>query len=199
MSKQKAAKQQQLLSPEKYICQKSRNLPIVSCMINEKWKENGEADIAIVRQHAGGNLTICLYLVDLQCLGLKDTSYFFNISPFIWEEKFAKFNESMKHIDVPYDLVHNIIYAAIEYAESYGFTPHPDFDRITSFFLEEDTDDIPLIHIECGGKDGNPLYVYTGYETPARAKQILNHLKATAGEGNYNYILDESLADYKDE
>jgi hypothetical protein len=95
-------------------------------------------------------------------------------------------------------LAHNIIYSAIEYAEELGFKPCREFTQTTSFFLEEDTDDIPLIAIECGGKDGKPLYVNTGRETPARENQILSHLEKTVGKGNYNYILNVN-EDFEDE
>ena len=98
--------------------------------------------------------------------------------------------------EISYDLAHNIIYAALEYAEDYGFMPHKDFKQITRYFLEEDTDDIPLMEIDCGGKDGNPLYINSGHDNPVRVSQILNQLEKTAGKGNYTYLL--SADDYGD-
>jgi hypothetical protein len=187
----KKKNQVQHLSPEKYIRQKSRNLPIYKCLIHEKWEELRFSLIVIARQHAGGNLTVCTYLTDWFCLGVKETQYFFNISPL----KFEEF-QYQNSIEVPYSLVHNIIYAAIEFAEEYGFAPHKDFTQTTCYFLEEDTDDIPLIDIPCGGvKDGKPYYINTGTETLAQSKQIIDQLEKTAGEGNYNYILPPNLAD----
>jgi hypothetical protein len=188
MAKQKTKKQTPSLNPEKYIRQKARNLPLYKCWITTDWKKERFASIAIARKHTNDNLTICNYLVDLGCLGVKDTDYLFNIPP----KKFNDFikDTEMKYDDtIPYSLVHNIIYSAIEYAEEYGFKPHKDFTQTTCFFLEEDTDDIPLEAVECGSEeDGKPIYINTGFDSPARAKQIIAQLEKTAGKGNFHYI-----------
>jgi hypothetical protein len=195
MSKKKAKKQVQTLSPEKYIRQKSRNLPIYRCFINKDWEEARFAQIVIVREHAGGSLSLCIYEVDLGCLGIKDTFYSFHTP-------LAKYEEIIREInhEIPYSLAHNIIHAALEFAEEYGFKPHKDFTQTTCYFLEEDTDDIPLMEIPCGRKeDGKPFYVNTGNESAAQTKQILNQLKNTAGEGNYYYLLPEDDDEMVDE
>ncbi|MDR0795960.1 MAG: hypothetical protein LBE79_07935 [Tannerella sp.] len=190
MKKNKPAQKQQLLSPENYIRQKSRNLPIDRCYINRDWKKAQICNIIVIRKHASGNVTSCNYLVDLACLGIKDSGYKFNRPADETDNMInAGKDDGLEFKEVPYELVHNIIHSALEYAEDYGFKPHKDFTSITSYFLEEDTDDIPLQHIACGGNDGNPLYVNTGFESPARVKQILAQLDQTAGNGNYHYIL----------
>ena len=193
MSKKKktTTKQIPLLSPENYIRQKSRNLPLGECFVSKEWEESLMADIVITRKHVNGNVSVCFYLVDLGCLGVKDTAYKFN-APFEEIEEIFKKNkeEGIELISIPYELAHNIIYAGLDYAEEYGFIPCKEFTSITRYFLEEDTDDIPLIEIACGGKDGKPLYVNTGFDSPARERQILAQLEKIAGEGNYNYILN---------
>ena len=191
MKKSKTKNNLQILSPENYIRQKSRNLPIHKCLINKDWEQSKLCNIFLARAHASGNVTVGLFLVDLGCLGIKDTSYKFNVP---WEEISDYINTYEEYgpefMEVPYELVHNIIYAALEYAEDLGFKPHKVFSSITSFLLDEDTDDIPLMPIACGGDDGNPLFVNSGTESPARVKQILAQLDKTVGEGNYRYILE---------
>lgn len=59
----------QKLSPENYIRQKARSLPIYECWITSNWKNSGLASICISRIHSNGNLTLGMYLVDLYCLG----------------------------------------------------------------------------------------------------------------------------------
>jgi hypothetical protein len=198
MKKKKANSQPQILSPENYIRQKSRNLSIGKCYITEGWQEDKMAQIIIVREHVTGNVTVCFYLVDLGCLGVKDTMFKFNI-PFNEIEEHLKYqkDEGAVLLEIPYELAHNIMYASVAYAEEYGFKPHKDFTSITRHFLEEDTDDIPLIDIECGGKDGKPLYVNTGIDSPVRVKQIISQLEKTAGQGNYHFIIPGE--DYEDE
>ena len=48
----------------------------------------------------------------------------FNLSSVDYE----KFVEHMGTVDhISYELAHNIVFAAIEFAEEYGFSPHPEF------------------------------------------------------------------------
>ena len=208
MKKKKTTQPQQPVNPENYIRQKSRKLPIDECFINNNWEESKICSVTITRKHATGNVTVCIYLVDLACLGVKDTAYRFNISPELFEEMLkSQRNRDMVLVNIPYELAHNIIHAGLEFAEEYGFKPCKDFTSTTRFFLEEDTDNIPLIEIPCGGKDGKPLYVNTGFDPPAVERRILAQLEKTAGEGNYHYLLgvrklkdfDEEAEDNEDE
>ena len=197
----KSANQSGQLSPENYIRKKARNLPVKDCYINKDWKDARICNIIIVRQHTNGNVTFCMYMVDLDCLGVKDSLYQFNI-PYAQFEDFLKEGKreyDLSLIKTPYKLVHNIIHAGIEYAEEYGFKPCKEFTAVTGYFLDEDTDDIPLIQIECGGEDGKPLYINNGYESATREKQILAQLEQTAGAGNYHFMLSKDGEEQFDE
>ena len=190
MKKKKITNKTQILSPENYIRQKSKNLPLGKCYITKGWDEQKMAQLIILREHVTGNITACFYLIDLGCLGIKDTMYKFNVPVEEIEESLEYQKEAGAELmEISYELAHNIIYAAIEYADEYGFKPHKDFTSITEHFLEEDTEDIPLMKIECGGEDGNPLYVNSGLDSPVRVRQIVAQLNKTAGEGNYHYII----------
>ena len=191
--KKKKGKVIQMLSPEKYVQQKARTLPIHECWVNDTWEEDGIAYITISRKHTNNNITLGNFLVDTKCLGLKDTFTLFNIPQFEYRKFLEKIEENMDLIKVPYTLVHNIIFAAIEFAEEYGFKPHPDF-RITKYILEEDNDDVELIDIECG-VDGKPFYLRGPLEDDLMAGLIIAQLEETAGPGNYGVVdgLDEEF------
>jgi len=190
MAKKKTGKIIQMLSPENYIRKKARNLPIYECLVNTEWKKQGVAHMVVARKHTNGNITACMFLVDLFCLGIKNTQYLFNIP----ETEYQNKKDEIEHIvfePISYTLAHNIVFAGLEYAEEYGFKPHKDFTSITQFMLEEDTEDIELIEIECG-KNGKPFYVNGPYEDQAKINQIIAQLKRTAGTGNYDFeIVDE--------
>lgn len=192
-----------ILSPENYIRQRARNLPLYQCLINDGWNDHGIAYIIVSREHINGNITVCSYLVDLFCLGVKDTFYRFNISKGEYDEMIKKYNENMPMSMVEYNLVHNIIFAALEFAEEIGFKPHKDFESITEYMLEEDDEKIPLIDIACGGKNGKPYYIQGEMDSDAKARQILNHLDKEVGPNNYYYLLapelDEIDEDFDDE
>mgnify|MGYP005842887197 CR=1 FL=1 len=203
MSKKKTKdkKAVQMLSPENYIRQRSRSLPIYKCWAFKKWQEIGKTQIIVSRKHVNGNISFCFYLVDLFCLGVKDTFFQFNTDESDLIENISNEYESVEYEEISYTLAHNIIFSAIEFAKEYDFQPHKDFIRTTKFFLEEDDDAIELIDIECG-KDGKPLYIDDG-EDKAQAKRILAQLKKTAGQGNYDYILSvddsDSINEYEED
>lgn len=158
MAKKKKGKVIQMLSPENYIKQRARTLPIYECRINSDWEISKLANIFVARKHTNGNLTVGLYLVDLKCLGVKDAYYFFNISEVEYEELIEKSVGVVDLDHVPYPLVHNIIYAGVEFAEEYGFKPCKEYASVAKYILEEDTEDIELIDIDCG-ENGKPFYI----------------------------------------
>lgn len=172
------------LSPRKYIETKARSLPVYKCFVNNDWEEVRTADVIIMRKHNNGNVTAGIYLVDLLCLGIKETFYFFNQPETDIESSIGvDLHRDFKEID--YNLAHNIIYAGHDYALEFDISPHRDF-AITQYILEEDWDNIPVIEIPVGEDDGKPHLVVTDRNqyTDALAK-----LKRIAGEGNYYYSL----------
>ncbi len=183
----KPAPKQQLLSPENYIRQKARNLPIYECKINKTWNTEKFSQITVCRQHANGNFTVCFYLVDLGCLGVKDSGFRFNIDKYEYDELLQKMDSNDPLMTVDYTLAHNVIFSGLAYAEDLGFKACKEFLQTTRFMLEEDTDEVELIEIECG-IDGKPMYVNSGFDSLIREKQILNQLEKAVGKGNYNFV-----------
>jgi hypothetical protein len=189
----------QILSPENYIRQKARNLPIFKCLVNEGWEEDKLAQITIARRHINGNITFCSYLVDLNCLGVKDTFYYFNLPEEDFEEVMEKMAQGYALIEIDYALAHNIIHAGWEYGEEIGFKPHKEFLSITRFMLEEESDAIPLINIDCGDIDGKPLFVQGPLESDAMVNRIIAQLEKNVGHGNYRFIMQDEIWDEEDE
>lgn len=171
-------------SPKKYIETRARNLPIYKCIVNKDWQEARIADVVVMRQHVNGNITAGIYLVDLACLGIKDTFYFFNVTEEEIIEKFSSAPVMFEEID--YALAHNIIYAAHDFAMEFDIHPHPGF-AITKYILEEDNEDVPLIDIAVGDeRDGKPHLIV---RQPGQYADALAKLKKYAGEGNYHYTM----------
>lgn len=184
------------LSPRKYIETKARSLPLYKCWVNPEWKSAGLADVVVSRRHVNGHLTAAVYLVDLKCLGVKDTFYLFNEPEEDVSDKF-RLGEGY-FIEIEYNLAHNIIYAGHDFAEEYDIHPHKEFST-TKFLLEDDTEDVPLIDVPVGDKEGKPLLIVSpGYNY----KPVLDKLKKNAGEGNFHYIIGiggDDLAEEGDE
>jgi hypothetical protein len=181
------------LSPKKYIETQARKLPIYKCLVNEDWEGSRMADVVVMRQHINGNITLGLYLVDLLCLGIKDTYYKFNIPQSEAEEQFG---DKMDHyIELDYELAHNIVYAGHDFAMEFEIPPHKDFS-LTKNILEEDNDSVPLIEIPVGDKrDGKPHLVINPY---GQGKWALEKLIKNAGEDNYYYTTEDDIKEADD-
>lgn len=173
--------------PENFIKSRARALQLGKCYISEQWDETGIANILVSRKHTNGNFTLGIYLVDLKCLGIKDTTFKFNVS----EEELAYYADFVGGIEIEYNKVHNIIYGAEAFADSCGFKGHKDW-VITQFILEEDDDSIPLIDIGFG-EGGIPAYYVGPNDSPAKINQILATLDNTVGRENYLFIEDDEF------
>ena len=171
------------LSPVKYITTKAKILPFHECFISQDWNKRGMASILISKRMPSGNFIAALYLVDVFCLGLKNTLYRFNLSQLEYDELYDQFNQNEDFIPCKLEMAHNIIYGAIDYADELGFAPNSDF-KVTEKLLDEDliTDDIDTIEL---GKDGKPFFIAGPDDNINRIIAILNK---KIGEGNYDFL-----------
>ena len=113
------------LSPENYIRARARKLPIHECMITEFWEDAGMATILVSRIHTNEHITFGIYLVDLFCLGVKDTIYQFNIPGFEYNEYKKELIEREELSNCDYILAHNIIYGSVAFADEFGKNGKP--------------------------------------------------------------------------
>lgn len=188
----KGKAQQAFLSPENYIKQKARTLPIWQCYMSDSIEMYGEGYVIVPRLHTGGNVTVGLYLVDTYCLGVKDTFYRFRCD----EKEYLMLLQSIRHNmglkEVSYEEAHNMLYGAIEFAEEAGIKPHKDF-AITRYILDEDTDEIPLIEYDYG-KDGKHFLVA---HSNMELSKYLPLLKKNLGD-KFDYVLEDGNDDEDD-
>lgn len=180
------------LSPKKYIETKARELPIFNCLVNKDWKDSQMANVVVMRQHTNGKITLGIYLVDLLCLGVKDSFYLFSVE---LKEASEKFSEAIFE-EISYELAHNIIYAGHDFALEFEIEPCKEF-ATTKFLLEEDTDAIPLVEVAVGDADGKPHLMV---EHEGDYLVALNKLKKNAGAGNYHYtVADDENEEEEDD
>lgn len=179
------------LSPKKYIQTRARTLPIYKCFVNKDWETSSMANVFVMRRHVNGNLTVGVYLVDLLCLGVKDTFFFFNQDEHELMEKIS----TPIFMEIDYNLAHNIVYAGHDFAMDYDIHPHKDF-TLTRHILEADTDAIPLIEIQTGDAEGLPHLLVN---SAGQYSEALAKLRKNAGEGNYHYTVVAEFDDEKEE
>ena len=183
------------ISPKKYIETKARKLPIDKCYVNQDWQISKMADVFVFRKHITGNITWGAYLIDLLCLGVKDSWYNFNVPTDEIAELLEKF-EANGIIEIDYNLAHNITFAGYDFATNIGLPAHKEF-ALTKFILEEDDDTIPIVDIEVGIEDETPHLVISKEGKEKWAIAILNK---SIGEGEY-YLsnIDEDEEGYDEE
>ncbi len=148
------------MSPEKYIRERARSLEIGKCYINDDWREQGLATVIVTRLHKQGTFTVGSYLVDILCLGVKNSFYFFSGTKEEYDRYISRMEEGLDMVEIDYNEAHNIIYGAVEFAEEGGIKPCKEWN-VSKYILEEDDDNIPLIDYEMGKNGKHFLVVHT--------------------------------------
>lgn len=189
--KKGGSRQQAKISPERYMRERVKNLPIGKCYINPEWQEEGMAHIIITRERAGGLTVFASFLVDTFCLGVKDADYAIDFTPEEVEEALSHFKESHELVETDYYSVHNLIYGAVEFAEEAGIEPSKEF-ATASHILADDNDDIPLIEYDYG-RDGKHFLII-GPE--GKERKYLRTLEEHLGD---DFIFTDLGEEYEEE
>lgn len=180
--KKKAAPQKQAQSFSNYIIKNARKLEVFNC-----WKSDistGIGHFVVARQRKNGTLVVGVYLLDLNCLGLKDTFFLEFEDIYELKKEILEINNGVvDYEEIEPNLFFNYVYGAIEYAEDLGFKPHKDF-KITEYILD-DAEEIEFVDIEFGF-NGRPLFVAGPYDN---SNSLMAILDKNVGRENYDYFL----------
>ncbi|MBD2773759.1 helix-turn-helix transcriptional regulator [Iningainema tapete] len=151
-------------------------------------KSNDDIDrglglVVIARVARYNQITVCSYLLDVWCLGVKDV-----IAPRTVDRiKFKEVAQELFNLfpgkpqEVPLEVAQGMIFSAYEYAQDLGFQPHKDFEKSRSHIGQWDG----IVRIECG-RNGKPFYVNGPHDNP---KKIMETLKKSRGEGNFDFMI----------
>jgi len=172
----------ELINPKKKILI-ARKFPFYKCLINPSWKDGGLATVLISRQQPDRNITFGVFLVDIFCLGLKNT--FCNADFAISRYKtdlLDKIYPEEEPVECPIPLAHHVIYGGIAFAEQFGFKPHKDF-KLSQYILDDKTNIEPCDGIEFG-KDGEPFFI-SGPDD--NVEHIMRQLESKVGNENFKY------------
>lgn len=162
--------------------------PIYECLINSDWqgeKEYGLVRILLSRQQPNGNIVFATYLVDIYCLGLKNTFYNANFSLHQYKtEVKSQFFSDCTPRDCHPQLANKIILGGIEYAKELGFKPNKDF-QIAKYLLEEPSEALEEFDVTFG-KDGKPFYIAGPHDNQ---QKIMRVLREKLGSDNFTYLI----------
>lgn len=144
----------------------------------------GLAGALVVRRHRTKRVSACGFLIDTQCLGLKDV-----LGPRIVSDRdlpafvqlfFGAFEEVGRPIRAPLELARQLVYGGIEAARRLGFEPHPDFPGVADH-LGSWHGDVNITF----GMDNAPSYVAGPYDD---ARSVIKTLTRSVGEGNFTFV-----------
>jgi len=172
---------------------KSNQYPIHEIRISNNWQENGLAYIWLSRKTPLAFI-IGVYLVDVRCLGLKNTF----VSACKTEQEYEddktliekKFQDSFRLKTCSYELANIIIYGGIAYAEQFGFQPQKDF-HLSKYVLGDKIR--PQQHIQFGDEDGKPFFI-NGPDDDVDF--IIQKLTKAVGKDGFHFLLQTSPEEF---
>jgi len=157
--------------------------PLLECLIGEGWEDHGIAPILVSRRQPDGRIVLGSFLVDIYCLGVKDTFFQAGLMRSEYETLKRDVFLEIPGVPCPPGKAGRIIFGAIDYAKRWGFEPQADYElsRFVLQNLPEDGGDEPVTF----GYEGKPFYVAGPHDD---FEAIIATLKRTAGEGNFDFM-----------
>ena len=151
--------------------------------------DSGVACVLVAAPDRRSTQSICGYLVDTWCLGVKNAIGPQRMRPREIEAfKRQYFGQwGSEGIPVPLELAQHLVLGAVDYARSLGFEPHPDFRRARRPLGSWDGPSAITF-----GLNGKPLYVNGPYEDPQR---VLATLERSVGRDGFHYSVSLGHAD----
>lgn len=191
-NKKKQGGRQQVFSPLRFIRERMRSVKIAQCyMTSEAGWDEGEGYVVVIREHTGGKKSFAVYLVDRWCVGVKDTFFNVRVGDDVVEDMLSRMNRFGTMDMVSYEQAHNMVWGAVAFAEEAGIKPCKDF-AVSQYYLEEDTDDVPLIEYDYG-LDGK---YYLVAKDNLELSKYLQPMRKNLAEGDYEYVVDDGFGDY---
>jgi hypothetical protein len=183
-----------------------REAPLAGCWVTDHWADRltvtghaewpgmsapdsdaGQLGLAgvLVARSSGSTATVCGYLVDAWCLGVKDTFGPKSVErrklPACVSRFFGTWR-SQPPVPAPLELARHLVFGAVDYARGLGFEPHPDFARGAALLGEwaEGNSDVTF------GMDGKPMYISGPHDD---AHRIMATLRRAVGDGNFGFLV----------
>ena len=149
--------------------------------------DSGVALVLVAAPDGHNRLSVCGYLIDTWCLGVKNAFGPRRIARRDFDARkrsyFAQWGSP--GVPIPVELAQHLVLGAVEYARRLGFEPHRDFARARRVLGEWSGPSAITF-----GRDGTPYYVNGPYDDPERVLATLEH---AVGRGGFHYevALDE--------
>jgi len=144
----------------------------------------GIAAVLVARRHRTNRVSVCGYLIDTYCLGVKDA-----LGPRLMSDRdlpafvrvyFDGFEGAGPPLRAPLELARHLVYGGVDAARPLGFDPHADFEAAADH-LGPWTENSAITF----GKNGAPFYVAGPYD---HAGAVIATLTETVGLDNFTFV-----------
>jgi hypothetical protein len=143
---------------------------------------HGLVTVLWAHERPGDNVTVCCCLVDVYCLGVKDSLGPRDMRAGQLRALMSRCFEAYgaPPIAVPLELVRSLVLGAVDYARALGFAPHPDF-ALARPSLGEWSGRCSITF----GQNGKPFFVQGPRDDAVR---VMRTLRRSVGDGNFDFI-----------
>lgn len=152
----------------------------------------GIGTVVVTRKTPGNQVLMAAFLVDIFCLGVKDTHCM------LLSENEYRFR--LQQIETHQDLsethpscAKKLVEGAKIYAESLGFSPHKDYGFARKIFGDIQEKQCPRSFTF--GRDGKPMYLAGPNDNAQFRKEVMNTLTAGLGKNGFHYRMPLSEPD----
>ena len=142
----------------------------------------GLVQALIVRQERASRVTVCGFLVDTYCLGVKNCTGPLTMGAGSVDDYRRSFFRAFEtpELPAPLELIQQLVHGAVAYARGLGFEPAADFGSTSPFLGTSDAPN-PIRF----GRDGRPFYISGPRDDPGAVRAVLDR---TVGAGNYQFL-----------
>ncbi|WP_164842293.1 hypothetical protein [Actinoplanes solisilvae] len=149
----------------------------------EQVTTGGLAQALIVRRERASRVTVCGFLVDTYCLGVKACTGPETMAAGSVDDYRRSFFEAFDapEVPAPLELVQHLVHGGVAYARGLGFEPRDDDFETVRPYLGTPEGPTPITF----GRDGQPFF-FAGPHDDHRAVRAT--LDSTVGAGNYHFL-----------
>jgi hypothetical protein len=144
---------------------------------------SGLVSVLVARDEGRGKFSVCGYLADVYCLGVKDVT-----GPQVTDSRgllalsrrFFSAYEGQP-LEAPAELARHLVFGSVDYARSLGFEPAPDFEKVADH-LGTWSEVSPIGF----GRDGKPFFIQGPRDNAAA---IMKTLERSTGRDNFHFLV----------
>lgn len=159
--------------------------PLHECLMPAGLFEAGIGNVIVSRKLPSGQIAAAFFLVDVFCLGVKDT-FFQVMAPADYAYRTASLaHEQLERVEPA--RARQLVEEAVGYAQELGLAPHRDYKLIRQML-----DDIEVRASAASfqfGKNGKPFFMSGPYDTPAKIDRIIRTLTERVGPEEFDYVI----------